>query len=74
MLNWSFLQAGMCDEISVVVAAALPKTADPAHMASNEKVDFVISETDMETLKAMEKIADYGQYSVFPVFSGKPLA
>ena len=53
---------------------ALPKTADPAHMASNAAVDFVISEADMETLKHMERIADYGSFNIFPVFSGKPLA
>ncbi len=55
-------------------AVALPKTADPDHMASNADVDFVISDEDMETLKKMERIADYGEFSVFPVFSGKPLA
>ena len=53
---------------------ALPKTADPAHMADNAAVDFTISEADMETLKHLEHIADYGEFSVFPVFSGKPLA
>lgn len=52
---------------------ALPKTADPAHMADNADVDFVISESDMEILKNAEKIADYGDYNIFPVFSGKPL-
>ena len=55
-------------------AVALPKTADPGHMQSNAQVDFEISGEDMETLLYMERIADYGQFSVFPVFSGKPLA
>lgn len=55
-------------------AVALPKTADPAHMESNADVDFAISEEDMETLKNMERIANYGDFSAFPVFSGKPLA
>lgn len=54
-------------------AAALPKTADPGHMADNAAVDFSISDADMETLKHMERIADYGDFNVFPVFSGKPL-
>ncbi len=31
---------------------ALPKTANPAHMASAAAVDFVISDADMEALKA----------------------
>ncbi len=53
---------------------ALPKTADPGHMKSNAEVDFVISEEDMQTLLHMERIADYGAFNVFPVFSGKPLA
>lgn len=49
----------------------LPKTADPDHMRDNAKVDFVISEADMETLKQMERIKDYGEFSVFPVYGGK---
>ena len=53
---------------------ALPKTADFGHMKSNADVDFVISEEDMQTLLHMERIADYGAFNVFPVFSGKPLA
>lgn len=50
---------------------ALPKTANPEHMRANADVDFSISAEDMETLKAFEKIKDYGEYSFFPVFSGK---
>ena len=55
-------------------AVALPKTANPEHMANNADVDFTISEEDMGTLKNMERIADYGEFNGFPVFSGKPLA
>ncbi len=55
-------------------AVALPKTANPAHMAGNAEVDFVISDTDMETLKTMQRIENYGEFNGFPVFSGKPLA
>ncbi len=55
-------------------AVALPKTANPDHMASNADVDFTISEEDMRTLKNMDRIADYGEFDAFPVFSGKPLA
>ena len=55
-------------------AVALPKTADPAHMKDNAAVDFVISDEDMNTLLAMERIGSYGEFDVFPVFSGKPLA
>ena len=53
---------------------ALPKTANPEHMKSNADVDFVISDADMDALTHMEHIADYGDFSIFPVFSGKPLA
>lgn len=53
---------------------ALSKTANPDHMASNADADFEISDKDMDILMHMEHIADYGEFSVFPVFSGKPLA
>lgn len=49
----------------------LPKTANPAHMLENIKVDFEISEQDMEILKSIKPLKDYGEYSSFPVFSGK---
>ncbi|MCB1671618.1 MAG: aldo/keto reductase [Gammaproteobacteria bacterium] len=49
----------------------LPKTANPAHMKNNADVDFEISAADMEQLKHMEKIQDYGEASVFPVYGGK---
>ncbi|TGD73278.1 aldo/keto reductase [Mangrovimicrobium sediminis] len=50
---------------------ALPKTANPAHMKNNAELDFEISATDMEALKTMETIKDYGEASVFPVYGGK---
>lgn len=50
---------------------ALPKTANPQHMESNASVDFRISDEDMDTLKTVRKIENYGEYSMFPVFSGK---
>lgn len=46
----------------------LPKTANPAHMKNNAKVDFEISVEDMELLKNMKKIEDYGEASMFPVY------
>ena len=55
-------------------AVALPKTADPAHMKDNAAVDFVISDADMDALVHMDRIQSYGDFNVFPVFSGKPLA
>jgi len=49
----------------------LPKTANPAHMKNNSDVDFVISDVEMEFLKNMEQIKDYGNASMFPVYGGK---
>ncbi|MEJ2277458.1 MAG: aldo/keto reductase, partial [Candidatus Lokiarchaeota archaeon] len=49
----------------------LPKTANPAHMKNNADVDFVISEADMEFLKNVDQIKDYGSASMFPVYGGK---
>lgn len=48
----------------------LPKTENPAHMKSNADVDFEITDEDMETLKNVDEIEDYGEHSMFPVFGG----
>ena len=50
---------------------ALPKTADPAHMKENAAVDFLIDPADMEKLMRLPPIESYGEFSCFPVFSGK---
>ncbi len=47
----------------------IPKTANPDHMKNNADVDFEISEEDMETLKNMDPIDDYGDASKFPVYA-----
>jgi diketogulonate reductase-like aldo/keto reductase len=52
-------------------AVALPKTANPAHMKDNALLDFSISVEDLERLKAFTPFEDYGEYSRFPVFSGR---
>jgi diketogulonate reductase-like aldo/keto reductase len=52
-------------------AVALPKTANPAHMRDNALLDFSISEEDIEVLKSLTPFKDYGEYSRFPVFSGR---
>lgn len=49
----------------------LPKTANPAHMRSNAAVDFEIAAADLETLKQIEPIRNYGEAGIFPVFGGK---
>lgn len=52
-------------------AVALPKTADTAHMKENADLNFDITKEDMEILKSLNMIKNYGEYSHFPVFSGK---
>lgn len=49
----------------------LPKTANPDHMRINAELNFIISNDDMEILKKVPQIRDYGEYSRFPVFGGK---
>ena len=49
----------------------LPKTENPEHMKANAQLDFTISDADMEVLKNIEHIKDYGDYGLFPVFGGK---
>lgn len=67
--------AQLCVRYAVQLGTvALPKTANPAHMHSNAAIDFVISDEDMETLRRVERLRDYGEFNIFPVFSGKPLA
>ena len=48
----------------------LPKTSNPEHMRSNADLDFTISDDDMDALRGLH-IRDYGDDSVFPVYSGK---
>ena len=50
---------------------ALPKTANPAHMKNNADVDFVISDADMDLLKNVPEIEDYGDASMMPVYGGE---
>ena len=57
-----------CLELGMV---PLPKTANPAHLANNAEVDFQISAADMDTLRHAEKIHDYGEASLFPVYGGR---
>ncbi len=49
---------------------ALPKASTREHIKENAKLDFVISETDMDVLHKVN-FKNYGAYSYFPVFSGK---
>jgi diketogulonate reductase-like aldo/keto reductase len=57
-----------CLQLGLVV---IPKTANPDHMRNNADLHFAISDADMETLKNVEHIQNYGEHSFFPVFGGK---
>lgn len=52
-------------------AVSLPKATSKEHILENSKVDFTISDSDMEILKNIEQIKDYGDASSFPVYGGK---
>lgn len=47
----------------------IPKTANPKHMESNAALDFTISSEDLEKLKSMDQIENYGDASMFPVYA-----
>ena len=49
----------------------LPKTDNPEHMRDNSDVDFEIGDDDMAALNAITPLKDYGEFTHFPVFSGK---
>lgn len=49
----------------------LPKATSLSHLQSNLVVDFEITKDDINMLKNIEKVSDYGKYTKFPVFSGK---
>jgi len=50
---------------------ALPKSTNKEHMKDNTKVDFTISDEDMETLKNLPLIETYGDDEAAPVFSSQ---
>ena len=57
-----------CLQIGMIT---LPKTANPDHMRTNATLNFEITAEDMQALKHIERIKDYGEHSRFPVFGGK---
>lgn len=46
----------------------LPKATSAEHIAGNAQVDFEISREDMEFLRDVAPLPDYGEESFFPVF------
>ena len=57
-----------CIQLGMIV---LPKAAKAEHQKANAEVDFEITAADMELLKSIERIKDYGEASFFPVFGGR---
>lgn len=49
---------------------ALPKASSYAHIKQNFELNFKISAEDMQILDSLD-FKNYGEYSYFPVFSGK---
>ena len=70
--KYNVLVARLCIRYIIQLGlVALPKASSKEHLIDNLKVDFEISEEDMEVLKAIKTIEDYGQDDFFPVFSAK---
>ncbi|MDD6154793.1 MAG: aldo/keto reductase [Eubacteriales bacterium] len=68
--KYSVSVAQLCLKYDIQLGAVvLPKTANPAHMEANAALDFTISDEDMDILKSMKKIEDYGKDGFFPVFA-----
>ncbi len=57
-------------ELAKVIGAELYEVA-PAARYTSADLDFVISDSDMEILKHVDRIDNYGDSSFFPVFGGK---
>lgn len=70
--NKSFAQICLkyCLNLNLVV---LPKANSIEHLENNFDLDFEISNEDMEVLKKVQPLEDYGEHNFFPVFkqSGK---
>ena len=70
--NKSFAQICLkyCLDLGLVV---LPKASSIEHLKDNFDLDFEITDEDMEVLKSVKPLEDYGKHDFFPVFkqSGK---
>ena len=47
---------------------ALPKATSYDHLMNNFDLDFEITDKDMEILKKVKPLEDYGEHDFFPVF------
>lgn len=70
--KYNVTAAQLCVRYALQMGAiALPKSGNPEHMRENAKTDFCISDEDMRYLSGLKFDDIYGEFSVFPVFSGK---
>ena len=64
--------AQLCIKYTIQLGTvSLPKASTKEHIEENSKLGFIISDEDMEILKNIEHIKDYGDFSFFPVYGGK---
>lgn len=70
--NKSFAQICLKYDLNLGLVV-LPKANSTEHLKDNFNLDFEISDEDMETLKNVKPLEDYGSHDFFPVFkqSGK---
>ena len=68
-INAGFLAAGLLDEVSILIGAGIDGRG-----GMQSVFDGLPMERGVTPLKHTDRIADYGEFNIFPVFSGKPLA
>ena len=68
-INAGFLAAGLLDEVSILIGAGIDGRG-----GMQSVFDGLPIERGVTPLKHTDRIADYGEFNIFPVFSGKPLA
>lgn len=68
-INAGFLAAGLLDEVSILIGAGIDGRG-----GMQSVFDGLPMERGVTPLKLTDRIADYGEFNIYPVFSGKPLA
>ena len=63
------LAAGLLDEVSILIGTGIDGRG-----GMQSVFDGLPMERGVTPLKLTNRIADYGEFNIFPVFSGKPLA
>ena len=68
-INAGFPAAGLLDEVSILIGTGIDGRG-----GMQSVFDGLPMERGVTPLKHTDRIADYGEFNIFPVFSGKPLA